>query len=664
MHRLLPFILLLIYFRPATAQEKIEPAAASQKLFIDSINPNYYYLQIVEDKLLQEPLLASEDTKVILYKENYRHTYGENVYLTYHKAYWPLPYKNGGFFLDSLFVQDFFASLIRASWVNQGGHIRKKIIRREMPEEVKADNRGAASNEYWLEVEVTAPIRLDNSIARFTVGNKKRIIDLYNVDASKYVRGKVTNTVFWRSLKLINNNFITFSIHDAQFKDSVIIGFNDNTSYFGYLPRKRPTPKTIFDKVIFDSTFIVIHNDKQGNILNNYNPYDEYFPEYYLDTNKNLQYYDRSRDLNSKQYIESSRRVPYSFSNMLFNKVTFNADIIFQSSYFKDVNFNNCNFNGPLFLKDKTFDTCLFQNCKFQNLVDLRNTNFIRSTFKGSYFKKSCNVLLSKEDPVSKLSLDLPSFEKIFFIIDWGWNDNNQYIFWNDSTKSFDVRYFVPVSENSDTHANPFGNFREEDLEVVKIKYQQLNEYLKSNFKSDDLLGSSHQKISNRFYYQVKQYEQEYYKRHNILKYYWLCFLEKVVNFGYEGEMNFFGTCLMVILLFSLIYAFLYQREVTSHLTKSTTTTEKSNYFTREEVEEKSFWQKFGVRVFAMDLFRAFYFSFIVFFSPRFPMTYFNFSKGLVRIVIFEWLLGIFFIILFFVYIAGNYPIITKLLGI
>jgi uncharacterized protein YjbI with pentapeptide repeats len=631
------FILGLLFHVVGFAQSKL----------VDSISDEYHYLYIADSNILRQPYRMPKDSIVRLYGANKEKERSDNYYLKYLPGQKPLPFINDGFNLDSVFAGDLFKSILHSCVNNQGGNVVLKPIRRELSEDEQADRLLNTYNEYYADVNVTAPISVFNSMVHLNIGHDN-VNRLLPVEKGKKMYGlKVNKLIFHCSFSLIRNNYLWFSLCNAVFKDSVSLSFNDNTTYFSLSRRNLVFPKIRFENLVFDSSFVVDHDDS---FIDDFNPYSAYWPEY---------------DTSDVKRISSEARVPYSFTNMAFTDIIFNADAIFQTKSFKGIIFKNCEFNGPFFLKDKILDTCQFQGCKFQRLIDLRNVSFERGTsLKGSFFKKYCNVLLSKDDAINKLSLDFPSFEKIFFIVDWGWSNSDLYVYWDNEQGAFKTRVFAPFFDTEDSVINPFDDFSEQDLETVRLKYQQLNEYLKSNYKSDDLLGSNQQKVSNWFFYQAKQYEQEYYKRHSRVKYFWLCFLETVVNFGYEGEMNFFGTCLLLIGIFCILFRVFYQREINDHLSKPRKTEQADNYFTSNEKPKRSRFVRVFSKVVSLDLFKSFYFSFIVFFSPKFPSSYFSFSRGFVRLIIFEWLLGIFFIVLFFVYIAGNYPIITKLLGI
>jgi hypothetical protein len=69
-------------------------------------------------------------------------------------------------------------------------------------------------------------------------------------------------------------------------------------------------------------------------------------------------------------------------------------------------------------------------------------------------------------------------------------------------------------------------------------------------------------------------------------------------------------------------------------------------------------------QLFDATLFRSIYFSFVLFFTPRFSSGYFAIGKSVLRWIIFEWLLGVAFVLLFLFYIASEYPIVTKLIGL
>lgn len=614
---------------------------SGQKLLIDS---TYHYgsLYLRDAKILRLPHRPPPDSLIRLFSDD---SPPDIFYLKFRSSKDVIRIYESAFILDSSYCRSAFRNLVYSAISKKGADLKITPVRTTEfanTEPIEQQEPTDSLKKYNAELDVSIPFVLSNSIASFVIPTSLLSYDTSTITGVKrpfYL--KIKKVTFKKKCQFVYNNYLNFTIRNALFRDSVIISINDNLDYFGEVrPTSKPgSARVNFFNSVFDSSFVLFHHDSFEEPTNQYNPYEGYYPEY--------------------QNADFS--IPYAFNKIAFTRTVFHADVIFQTRRLDRVVFNQCEFNGSLFLNSKILDTCTFNSCVFQNFVDLRNTQFTRGTsLKGSYFKKYSTILVTKDDPVEKWGIDITSFEKVFFIIDWGWETGSQYVYWDALNKTFKIRKFQSGFDSGDSLVNPFADFRQEDLEVVKLKYRQINDYIKTNFKSDDLLGSNQQKVSNWFFYQAKQYEKVYYKQHSPFRYYWLCFLERVVNFGYEGETNFFTACLGLVFVFCLLYKIFYQEQINSHLNKEHETSKSENYFTRGE--KRSGWKSL-LLFFNLDFFKSLYFSFIIFFSPKFYSSYFNFSKGLASMIIIEWCLGIFFIVLFLIYIAGNYPIITKLLG-
>jgi len=134
-------------------------------------------------------------------------------------------------------------------------------------------------------------------------------------------------------------------------------------------------------------------------------------------------------------------------------------------------------------------------------------------------------------------------------------------------------------------------------------------------------------------------------------------FLELTVRSGYKGEWNLAGWSMILILAFSLIY---YRRNRLAII-------EYLNVAFNKKKDDVKYERKIRIYKedgFTRDYFRCLWFSFVIFLDPRFPLQLFNIPKNLLRIVLVEWTMGILSILLFFVYLASNYPFVRTLLGL
>jgi hypothetical protein len=546
---------------------------------------------------------------------------------------------------DSIFSTHLFRNLVMTSLKYRWAVL--KLVPEKVPEDDEEEDLSDNPRKlpaYTADINIPIPFKLSNSIVLLAVPPLRLVMDTTaeRTERNKMFLLKTGKIFFEKSCLLVKNNYLSFALRNAYFKDTFLLSLNDNSDYFRMndwvAGKSLNRPTAIFENCVFDSSFVLYHHDTFQPSEDQFNPYIENFPT----------------------LTENKQRSPYSFSKLKFTKVIFQGKTIFQTKLLSRANFDRCEFNGFLFLNNKTIDSCQFNACIFKSGADWRNVKFTRgSSLKGSYFAKNYSMLISKDDPIESWGLDVVALGKIFFVIDWGWENKSSFVYWNASSHQFEREQFNTLSEEENSSLSDFQKFDEKDLEYVKLKFRQINDFLETNVKSDDLFGSSKQRVKNWFSYQVHQYEKAYYKQHGKLTYLWLCFLEQSVNFGHNGESRFFLTCFSIILLFAFTYRIFYSSQISAHILNQTGT----GTFSPVTYPKRSFLRRM-VRFFNLDLFKAFYFSFIIFFSPKFSSNYFKLPKNLTILIAIEWCLGVFFIVLFLVYIAGNYPIITKLLGV
>jgi hypothetical protein len=495
---------------------------------------------------------------------------------------------------------------------------------------------------------------------RFSISSKKRIIStpisIYNciVSFNASFDNNIDSMIFNNKITLGNNNFKIFYLNNTVFNDTCEINFKKNLNFF----TKKPSlvsgipkgAKAFFKNTIFNGPFLLANSEELDHLYGDH--YNSFFPKTFSikETEK-----------------EREREIFFPLSNIGFKNVTINNSFIIGATSLKNIVFDYVTFNSPLLLTDLKLDSTIFKNCNFNSpLIDLRGvTLFHGASFKNNFFNQNCNLLLRPDDEIEKLTLDNIELQKVFFVVDWGWNNTQvRYVKWDGETKIFGASFFEKYRfKTNEIKADPLRDFSEHDLETVKRKLQKIKDYVNKTVTSDDIFGSDKQRITNWLNYQDKQYEKLYYQKNNRLYYNWLLFLESTVNFGYRGEGAFIRFCLLIIFIFSLIYRIGFKTEIAAYIAKEAVVAVEDT-----PVNTVRNWsvKKIIQRVFIVDIafIKSFYLSFTIFFNPIFPSLIFKYSKWFFWLIILEWMIGVLFILLFLYFIAGNYPIVTKLIGL
>ncbi|HWB64614.1 MAG TPA: hypothetical protein VG603_13955, partial [Chitinophagales bacterium] len=132
--------------------------------------------------------------------------------------------------------------------------------------------------------------------------------------------------------------------------------------------------------------------------------------------------------------------------------------------------------------------------------------------------------------------------------------------------------------------------------------------------------------------------------------------LEITVRQGYDGEGRFFTWVAGFILIFSFIYYRWYKEEIIEFMNAvyNKKKSDLTDFKTLQVYPSVNFWRDYA---------RCIWFSFMAFFDPRLPVTYFNFGDGAFKWVIVEWLIGLGFIILFLIFLASKYAFLRSLIS-
>jgi len=161
-------------------------------------------------------------------------------------------------------------------------------------------------------------------------------------------------------------------------------------------------------------------------------------------------------------------------------------------------------------------------------------------------------------------------------------------------------------------------------------------------------------KMKDKLDHTYLTYEAGFYKSHfwesveyktKYLKY---IFLETLVGNGYNGEINFLVSTLIIILFFSLLYFLFYRQDVVGYMNKEFEGSDNLN-----------------AAAFTLSNFcRCIWISGIILVNPKFPAHFFKQRPTVFYLFTLQWIISIIMILLFLVYIASKYQFLSKLTGI
>lgn len=169
--------------------------------------------------------------------------------------------------------------------------------------------------------------------------------------------------------------------------------------------------------------------------------------------------------------------------------------------------------------------------------------------------------------------------------------------------------------------------------------------------------------------YQAEKYRRDYYRDKlaedgNAWKLFWSYVLEFLVRNGYHGEWIFVSRALFIIVFFALLYIAFFRQAIDTYVAKEEFFDPKSPGSIRLKKKEPESAIKSTMSDTVLSLSRSIWFSFVVFVNPKFPSKYFKFYKSLLFVVIIEWSIGLFMLVIFAYFIASKFPFIKALFGI
>lgn len=356
-------------------------------------------------------------------------------------------------------------------------------------------------------------------------------------------------------------------------------------------------------------------------------------------------------------------------------------------------NFNNCNFNKQFSIKNEWFyrgpnwplsyvrlgtdedqdNACkdaAFYNCKFSDEFYAKGASLVNMEFVRCTYLKSMN--LSGTD-VSFYSYNEQGVE---YEVDFENRDEGLFescLFPKDDC----ILYFDEKNFNlSKFRFNPLALRKSvirfdgsidsaitylDDIDVFFEKlYYAISNNTKINVKTkEDLI--------ERFSYQKEILLMDFYgkrfknlhanepiqKTAALLQFSKRFCLNILVNLGYQGASNFFLSALLIILCFSAVFFIWFRASIDRYIILSN---DFSFEMTDGLVRHSS---EFNM----VSAFKSIWVSLRVFIDPRLPARIFYLEKAFMFFVTLEWIIGIFFIVIFLVYIVDKYSFLKGLLG-
>jgi hypothetical protein len=533
---------------------------------------------------------------------------------------------SGPVMLDTVYISSVLRAFTATARQRNPNYIFKLTA---SSDSVDGDDEGLKKRIYDAELFINTPLSFENSVLGMSAVFPRSEFDSVQTDGTiDTLELRVKKITFNKSVRFVRNYFLSLSFDKAHFRDTFRITLSRNFEYFRRteLRKNAPIVRANFRKSTFDSLVVLAGESADVDYSSSFNDEDTVF-------------------------------------NLMINECEFRSDVRLQMGTLRSSQIEDCTFEKGVILRNVRIDsTTVIRSNRFVRLLDIRGAGLQDNGLSQNFFSRGCNIVISEEQKIPELKLDLISLSKVFLVIDWGWKEG-ELIWWDHANERF-VYKFTPDFINDRAENPAIDHFNENHLEQVRLKFLAISEHVKTEAADNDLFGSDKQRALNWLKYQLSQYEKLYYKNTGSYKYYWYCFLDVVLNFGYDGELPFFITCLSFVLIFAIVYIILFKKDLQDYLKPDKQSVKERPKNKKAARALKASEPEKPMASITVETFKAFYLSFLIFFTPRVPVHYFSFSPRMVKFILVEWVIGTFFIVMFFIYIAGNYPIITKLLGI
>lgn len=315
----------------------------------------------------------------------------------------------------------------------------------------------------------------------------------------------------------------------------------------------------------------------------------------------------------------------------LFSENFFYGDLSLESAEFCDmVDFNSCIFYENINLSYTIFyDGLQFQNSKFTNKLYFINTQ-VNKELNLAYckFPNGLNLQSILIDSLNKIYLDYIQIPNGQFDIHWNHFKGPQNI---------KIQLFENPSNDS----------------LKCEKYKSICKIIKNNF-----IAQNESKTADEVMYDYYQKEREVKK--GFFRYiYWLTF-----GYGYK-PYRFFLTIFCFILIFTFFWYFYYYQSIYKILFKINNTEIRFiNRFLFIFPIYKICNSKTIIYPFQSFL-HTFYFSTTIFLNIKIQKDWFLTDKKIIRYIMFEWMIGILFYLIFIYYVQDSqFQFLKGLFGI
>jgi hypothetical protein len=456
-----------------------------------------------------------------------------------------------------------------------------------------------------------------DKITRLTHVNTIVITQAYirQLRSDGYSTNVISHPAFPAKLSIYNCHLDTLSWLDLQFKDSVHC---DNV-----VSRRFNISGCIFDREVYIADVNTAHIPLPDSFGLNYNIFGSEF-------NGNLILYRESR--NAKMTF--SRSQVHGLATM--DNWGYDYDIPGLDSTIHFTLWNS--LFERLLIKDKIRGMSI-SKVNVQKELNISTIEWepkiygISHGLKNIFTKESAVLTLTPDQDIGETEIGLDALQHITLNY-----SNPPMLFHNEDD------YYATVQQNID-----------------RLK-QYVNEYKTANkSQKDDVLAWLD--------YQAEKYRREYYRKHlfedgNTGKLFVSNFLEFFVRNGYHGEWVFLSRALFLITLFMLIYVGFFRKTIDAYVTKEEFFDPNAHPSQRLKPLPPEKPVKVSISDYMLSITRGMWFSFVVFVNPKFPSKYFKFHKPLLFVIIIEWSIGLFMLILFAFFIASKFPFIKTLFGI
>ena len=289
--------------------------------------------------------------------------------------------------------------------------------------------------------------------------------------------------------------------------------------------------------------------------------------------------------------------------------------------------FTDCDFNKLLNLEQSSLWVVYLLNCKIRDSLILYGTSIDTSI---NYPLAQLRLLNKDERNIVIVNPDKFSFENLGIK---NYSVKQLYLPYVLADSSVDAEQFYQGY-------NEFYMGLEQSVATVLVNQPEIKDELTARFEYD------------RSYYD-RVYDRRTWKVPALMM---NGVIEATVKHGYHGEINFILSSLIVIWLFAFIYLAREGSEINRFLA----------VFSNDPAEPGKLAASRKAKLFTgvIWLAQSIWVSFYIFITPKFSTKFFRFKGVLFLILLLEWVIGVFFVILFLIYIASKYSFVKALFGL